>query len=559
MSLPELLANTEGPLTTLEKELKTGETTLKATVAAPSALQASGQFRVVIGKEILLVTAGASGKAWTVARAQEGTSEENHPNGSEISHELTAAGALLVAGLVNVRAFGAKGDGTTDDTTAFEAARAVWVTAKTGVLYIPAGEYKVSSANLLTMNFPGQSIAGAGAGSTIIKPTSAVKGDVIRWQMEPWTEMTACGKISGLCINGENAGTNACGIHLGDGMGYGLEDVVVEFFNKTGSVGIKVENATHWTEQMLWRNVFAQLNTVGVEFLMSGAGTNSWAYCDISLRLYSTTGQKGLVFKNSGHLYGCRLRVAGDLDETAVGIELAETSLISGQMAIALESFHTGVKPIKIATGAVLEGAGYIDTSFGNVEGQSERVGSYNMPFAGWFNVPGICHRERAHLVRQGSHPAAGGNPRMGRRLHPGRHGCPELDSRKGVDLHPQGRTLRDRKEDDLCQHDRLDDLGGDRMRLPHRLPLLLGPQENEGPIWSRPGKLPVYASTRPSTRVATRTLATAVATRSVTTTASHPAGTSVSTPKARIVSTRVLAAQVTTRQTESTVSTYGS
>jgi hypothetical protein len=100
MSLPELFANspTIGTLPSVAiaksaTELKAGETTLHTEAPAPSALQASGQFRIVISSEIMIVTAGASGTSWTVTRKAEGSTEASHPAGSSIYNVLTA-GAL---------------------------------------------------------------------------------------------------------------------------------------------------------------------------------------------------------------------------------------------------------------------------------------------------------------------------------------------------------------------------------------------------------------------------------------------------------------------------------
>jgi hypothetical protein len=100
MSLPELFANSPTistlPTVAIAKsatELKTGETTLHTEAAAPPALRASGQFRIIIGSEIMLVTGGASGTSWTVTRKIEESTEAAHPSGSSIYNVLTA-GAL---------------------------------------------------------------------------------------------------------------------------------------------------------------------------------------------------------------------------------------------------------------------------------------------------------------------------------------------------------------------------------------------------------------------------------------------------------------------------------
>lgn len=74
--------------------------------------------------------------------------------------------------LYNVKAYGAKGDGVTDDTASIQAANATATVAKTP-LFFPSGTYKVSA---LTLTAP--IIYGAGWGVTVIKGNSA-SGDVI--------------------------------------------------------------------------------------------------------------------------------------------------------------------------------------------------------------------------------------------------------------------------------------------------------------------------------------------------------------------------------------------
>src|SRR5690348_4393183 len=65
-------------------------TTLPTAAAASTALQAAGQFRIIVESEIMLVTAGAATTSWTVARAQEGTTAVAHAAGVAVTHILTA-------------------------------------------------------------------------------------------------------------------------------------------------------------------------------------------------------------------------------------------------------------------------------------------------------------------------------------------------------------------------------------------------------------------------------------------------------------------------------------
>ncbi len=68
-----------------------GDTSL--TVANASAFPASGNFRVLIDAEILLVTA-VSGNTFTVTRGAEGTAAAAHVNGAYVTHVVTAAALL---------------------------------------------------------------------------------------------------------------------------------------------------------------------------------------------------------------------------------------------------------------------------------------------------------------------------------------------------------------------------------------------------------------------------------------------------------------------------------
>jgi hypothetical protein len=98
MALPELLANSPTPgtvtaLTTLKAELKTGVKEMSVGAAAPLALQAQGQFRVVLNSEILLIEGpSAATTTWKILeRAAEGSSEAAHANGTSVYNILTAA------------------------------------------------------------------------------------------------------------------------------------------------------------------------------------------------------------------------------------------------------------------------------------------------------------------------------------------------------------------------------------------------------------------------------------------------------------------------------------
>lgn len=76
----------------------------------------------------------------------------------------------------NVKAYGAKGDGTTDDTAAILAALAA-AGAAGGVVYLPIGTYATSAS--LVIPADGVYITGDGMAATVVKPLTGAQFDVI--------------------------------------------------------------------------------------------------------------------------------------------------------------------------------------------------------------------------------------------------------------------------------------------------------------------------------------------------------------------------------------------
>ena len=93
--------------------------------------------------------------------------------------------------LVSVKDFGAKGDGTTDDTASIQAAINLACTYG-GNVYLPAGTYKISAALVFSMNsgvidpFKRPSMSGDGMAATTIYQTANANGiEVIGYDPQP--------------------------------------------------------------------------------------------------------------------------------------------------------------------------------------------------------------------------------------------------------------------------------------------------------------------------------------------------------------------------------------
>ena len=90
--------------------------------------------------------------------------------GDNITLTLNGDDTLTIAAplpetVINVRAYGATGNGTTDDSAAFAAACAVAESAGRGIVYVPAGVYRVANVTLAS----NVALVGGGYGVTILQ------------------------------------------------------------------------------------------------------------------------------------------------------------------------------------------------------------------------------------------------------------------------------------------------------------------------------------------------------------------------------------------------------
>jgi hypothetical protein len=210
----------------------------------------------------------------------------------------------------DVRDYGATGNGTTDDTTALQAAIAA-LPANGGTLYFPQGTYLISG----TLDFgsrlgvkvvgegkPGQS-ATVATGATTIKYTGT--GWAIKWAVGAASALFNGITIENLHVQGNS--NSAGGIWLGNASNCLLRDVTVSDFKNatTTGTGVKIGDTT---------TTGAQYNTL--ENVSPGA-------CDIGLDIFQANGTRVI----GGHFedvtptprtgtYGIRVRT--DSDTTAL-------------------------------------------------------------------------------------------------------------------------------------------------------------------------------------------------------------------------------------------------
>lgn len=119
-------------------------------------------------QEIITVT-NVAGSTWTVTRGAEGTATVAHQNGFTISQVVSAGDMWSMPQYFNVRAYGAVGNGSTDDTTAIQSALTACRIAGGGTVYVPEGVYLVSNILQIGSN---TNLIGAGKNLTTIRMKS---------------------------------------------------------------------------------------------------------------------------------------------------------------------------------------------------------------------------------------------------------------------------------------------------------------------------------------------------------------------------------------------------
>ena len=150
--------------------------TYRLTQVAPVRVTQPGQqgaISVSLGDAAASAAASAASAAAAAALvgAPAGAAIDAHLGGSSTGLITTVAGKVAKGDLVvNVKDYGAVGDGVADDTTAFQAA------LNAGDTFVPSGTYKITS----TLTMPtGRELVGAGAkGSTL---TIATDTPLIAW------------------------------------------------------------------------------------------------------------------------------------------------------------------------------------------------------------------------------------------------------------------------------------------------------------------------------------------------------------------------------------------
>jgi hypothetical protein len=168
--------------------------------------------------------------------------------------------------LVSAKDFGAKGDGTTDDTTAIQAA-IYYAQTNGGCVYLPAGTYIISNSLNVQVNSGGlpltrPSFRGDGAGATTILQTANASGLVINgYTSNPADYMY----ISDMTLQSNATGGYGNGISFSDSAFVNITNVEVTGW-ENGVYGIDSLSLT-------FTRLASRFNINGFRFESSGSGT----------------------------------------------------------------------------------------------------------------------------------------------------------------------------------------------------------------------------------------------------------------------------------------------
>src|SRR5579859_161223 len=162
---------TNNPQTTLSGNggsITAVATSMKVLSALAFPSQSTANFRVLVDSEIIQVYGGEGTTTWTILRGLEGTSATSHNDGATVTQMVSGFELNSMRQEFNVIAYGAAGEGVTDDSTAFQnAVNDAHAQAVGGVVFLPPMSFKIVSnlttySNVVFLTY-GATLSGAGA------------------------------------------------------------------------------------------------------------------------------------------------------------------------------------------------------------------------------------------------------------------------------------------------------------------------------------------------------------------------------------------------------------
>jgi hypothetical protein len=256
---------------------------------------------------------------------------------------------------INVKDYGAVGDGTTDDTFAVQGAVNICNTQGGGNCFFPKGKYSLSAGINVKENV---AIIGEGMFNTIFTHTS---NDVCFTALDG--ALFSRVEFRDFSLFG-NSGTSAKGIVFGN-IGFArLENIII--YSYPNGTGIEASNTRLWTEISQWDNVMVRGTKRCIAFTRTG-GTESFSNTRIlNMTLVPISGGIGVYVAPTCWLYACTLNIKGNFESTTsadpqvIGIYLDGCKVVDSHFEILFETYYRKDLVLKAVNGAQMTGEGYV-------------------------------------------------------------------------------------------------------------------------------------------------------------------------------------------------------
>jgi hypothetical protein len=117
-------------------------------------------------------------------------------------------------------------------------------------------------------------------------------------------------------VDGTHATGSAIGVDIGDGWGYDLDLVIVNF-TTAGSIALNIINRVFWTEKGRFRAQLMNNATAAVLNTVASSGDVSHEYNFYDFNIFCNENQQGVVVENSINNGGCTLWLHGNMTSTS--------------------------------------------------------------------------------------------------------------------------------------------------------------------------------------------------------------------------------------------------
>lgn len=245
--------------------------------------------------------------------------------GSALGSAQPALAQTATPDWFNVTDYGAKGNGTHDDTSAIQSAIAA-VPASGGVVYFPAAapSYLVTSTITIQIGNSGQGpifLVGDGRDVTVVTFTGTGACFHMYNPTFPGTGfpgiVTWGGGVKDLTIDGTNTTGQSSGLHIGDGEEYQL-DLKVQNFTQSGSFGIHIDNTVWWVGRMHAKAQILNCDTaVAFDVNSNTQSSVNFGYSEYDFDIFAYQQQSGVTIQNGAHPYNSVLQIKGEWEQNS--------------------------------------------------------------------------------------------------------------------------------------------------------------------------------------------------------------------------------------------------